>query len=286
MFSKRWLINYLLIILIIIFTWIGNKYPLQQDQQLNPDTITQLKPQDIDSLRIETADQTIQLQKQGGRWQITEPLSWLANNIAAERLSTLANTAFSSSLEKDQIDLSTLGLRIPKAVVTLNHGKVNALSSAVVDVNRIGNRRYLLVEPMIYLVDDIHYAFINQGVGGLVDKRLIPPALQLQSLQFPRFQLFREQDGWNASQPDKTAAQITQLVDNWQQTEARNIQAYDKTLTPLSKIRVNLVDATDLEFYLLSIKPEIIIARPDLNLQYHFPEQSYYDLLSLDSANQ
>ncbi|MDJ0833404.1 MAG: DUF4340 domain-containing protein [Gammaproteobacteria bacterium] len=278
MFSRRWLINYLLIVLIIIFTWIGHKYPVEQDQ-LDPDTITQLKPQDIDSIRIETADITIQLQKQGGRWQLTQPLAWLANNIAAERLTTLANTPFSSNLEKDQIDLSTLGLRIPKAVVSLNQQAIY-----FGDVNRIGNRRYLLVDPMIYLVDDVHYAFINQGVSGLVDKRLLPPALELQSLQFPGFQLQREQAGWTATGQDVAVEQISGLVANWQQTEARDIRAYDKALTPLSKVRVKLQDQNELEFYLLSIKPEIILARPDLNLQYHFPEQLYYDLLSLDPA--
>ncbi len=281
MFSRRWLINYLLIIMIIIFTWIGKNYQVETDGQVDAASITQLKPQEIDSIRIETADQTIQLQKQDSRWQITQPLAWLANNIAAERLATLANTPFSSNLEKDQIDLSTLGLRIPKAVVTLNQQPIY-----FGDVNRIGNRRYLLVDPMIYLVNDIHYAFISQGVGGLVDKRLLPPALDLRSLQFPSFQLQREQQGWSASVEDKPTEQITRLLENWQQTEARSIRDYDKTLTPLSKVKVGLQDGDRLEFYLLSIKPEIILARPDLNLQYHFSEQLYYDLLSLDSASQ
>ncbi len=281
MFSRRWLINYLLIILIIIFTWIGQKNPIESDQQGESNAITQLKPQDIDSIRIETSDQTIQLQKQAGRWQITQPLAWLANNIAAERLSTLANTPFSSNLEKDQIDLSNLGLRIPRAVVTLNQQAIY-----FGDVNQIGNRRYLLVDPMIYLVEDIHYAFISQGVGGLVDKRLLPTALSLRSLQFPGFQLQREPQGWSTSAADKSAEQITRLVENWQQTEARSVRNYDKALTPLSKVKVALQDESKLEFYLLSIKPEIILARPDLNLQYHFPEQLYYDLLSLDPASQ
>ena len=139
MLSKRWLINYLLIVLIIIFTWIGVKNPIREDQLINPNTITQLKPQQIDSIRVETADQTIQLQKQDGRWHITQPLAWLADNVAAERLTTLASSEFSSSLAKDQIDLSTLGLRIPRAVVTLNQKSIY-----FGDVNRIGNRRYLL----------------------------------------------------------------------------------------------------------------------------------------------
>ncbi len=281
MLSKRWLINYLLIVLIIIFTWIGVKNPIREDQLINPNTITQLKPQQIDSIRVETADQTIQLQKQDARWHITQPLAWLADNVAAERLTTLASSEFSSSLEKDQVDLSTLGLRIPRAVVTLNQKSIY-----FGDVNRIGNRRYLLVDPMVYLVQDIHYGFISQGVAGLLDKRLLPPALELLSLNFPGFELQRQQAGWSAEPGDYPQKVIERLVRNWRQTQASTIRPLDKTLTPLNKIRAKLQDGGELEFYLQSIKPEIIIARPDLNLQYHFPERLYYELLSLQTPAQ
>ena len=277
--SKRMLINYLLLVLIIFFTWIGIKYPITEDQLINQDAITTLKPKNITQIKIETADDTIVLNKQGTSWSIQSPINWFANNIAAERITTLASLEPQSKLPKDQIDLSTLGLRIPKAVVTLNQKSI-----FFGDTNQIGNRRYLMVEPTVYLASDIHYIFINQGVAGLLDTRLLPSQLDIKEIKFPNFTIYKSDSGWTSSS-DHTSLNIAQFIKNWQQKHA-NIQPYNKALTPLNKIKVTLQNNKKLEFFILSIKPEIIIARPDLNLQYHFPDHQYYELLSLEQKSE
>jgi len=275
--SKRMLINYLLFILIIIFTYIGIKYPIREDQLINRNAITSLKPQSITDIRIETADTSIQLQKHDNSWQLLSPIEWFANNIAAERLTTLVSVEPQSKLPKNEIDLSTLGLRIPKAVITLND-KVFYFG----DTNRIGNRRYLMLEPNVYLASDVHYPFISQGLAGLVDNRLLPPALQLQSLQFSTFRLTREGSEWSSDRTEKNATAVQQLVNNWQHKQASSIRPFDQSQIPLNKITATLSNQQIIEFHILAIKPEIIIARPDLKLQYHFPDHQYYELLSLD----
>lgn len=280
MLSKRWIINYLLFILIIIFTWIGLKYPITEDQLINRNAITQLKAQDIDSIQIETADQRIELSKQAGQWYLTSPLQWLANNIAAERITTLATLEPQSRLPSHEIDLATLGLTIPKAVVNLNQQRIYFGTT-----NRIGNRRYLMVGDQVFLASDIHYPFLQAGVSGLLDNRLLPPALELKSLQFKDFMLTKTEQGWQSAN-DTSAQAAQQLIDHWRQKQASSIKTYDATLTPLQKIRALSSNDQLIEFYLLSIKPEIILARPDLKLQYHFPERQYYELLSLPPAAQ
>ena len=50
---------------------------------------------------------------------------------------------------------------------------------------------------------------------------------------------------------------------------------------PGQKIIAGLEDGNEIDFFLISIKPEIVIARPDLGVQYHFAEKQYYDLLSI-----
>lgn len=279
--SKRWLINYLLFTLIIIFTWIGYKYPITEDQRINKNEITTLKARDVREIKIETADGAIELQKQNLNWRIIHPIQWFANNIAAERLTTLASLEPHSKLPRDQIDLSTLGLRIPKAVVMLDQQ-----SFYFGDTNRIGNRRYLMVEPHVYLASDIHYAFINQGVAGLLDTRLLPPQLELNTLQFASFKLRKVSSGWTSNQTDRSEQDINRLINNWRHKQASRINPYDASLIPLNKIKASVQNNQEIEFYILSIKPEIIIARPDLKLQYHFPDHQYYELLSLDYADQ
>jgi len=50
---------------------------------------------------------------------------------------------------------------------------------------------------------------------------------------------------------------------------------------PQQKIRVLFADGQSQEFFVISIDPEIIIANPQIRLQYHFPADLYYQLISL-----
>jgi hypothetical protein len=279
MLSRRWLINYFLLVLIIVFTWIGHKYPITEDQKFDRDAITRLKPQQVKSIRIETADGSIQLEKNENRWFITTPFQWFADNIAVERIASLVSTKYHSKLPNNEIDISTLGLSIPKAVVTFNQKPVYFGTT-----NQIGSRRYLMIDSTVYLVDDIHYAFISNGSSGLVDKRLLPTGSGLKSLQFPDFTLNREASSWVSNKPSQNSDRIQAVSKNWQSLQASSVETYNTGLTPLKKIIAEFDHAQSKEFFLLSIQPEIIIARPDLNLQFHFPEHLYYELLSLDKA--
>lgn len=279
MFSRRWLINYLLLILIIIFTWIGNRYPITDDQKLDQTALTTLKPDQVESIRIETADGSIQLDKKQQRWFISSPFIWFADNVAAERIASLASSTYHSKLPKSEIDLSSLGLSIPKAVVTLNQKAIYFGTT-----NQIASRRYLLIDSTVYLADDIHFPFISHGIAGLVDKRLLPAGSGLKSLRFPDFTLTHQQDNWLSDKAPQQAAKAAELINNWQTQAAANVKPYKSSLTPLKKIIAEFDNSQSSEFYLLSIQPEIIIARPDMKLQFHFPEHLYYELLSLDQA--
>jgi hypothetical protein len=279
MLSKRWLINYFLFILIIVFTWIGYKFPIREDQKINHKAITTLQPDLVERIRVETADGSIQLEQKQNRWFITQPFLWFADNIAAERLTTLASISAHSKLPKSQIDLSTLGLSIPRAVVTLNQQSI-----AFGATNQIGNRRYVMNDKTVFLVDDVHYPFIQQGFPALVDKRLLPAGSGLQSLRFGEFNLVQQAGVWQSEKKSATQQAVDRLISHWQNEPAAQIKVYDPSRTPIQKIVATFDSGENTEFYLLAIKPEIIIARPDLELQYYFPEKLYYDLLSLDQA--
>jgi hypothetical protein len=273
--SKRWLINYVLLAAIIVLTWIGYQFPIREDQKLSQKLITPLKAADIDRLRIENADELIDIEKTDGRWMIIRPIRWYGNKLALDRLVTLAEQPLHSKLASSQIDLSTIGLRIPRAIVTLNDTAI-----AFGTTNRIGNRRYLLIPPNVYLVDDLHYAFVSQGLAGLVDPRLLPPALDLAALKLPAASIERVGDGWRSDRGNSNAA--TRLIDNWRQLQAGRVKPYRPRGTPLQKIIATTGDGRQIEFFVLSIQPEVVIARPDLGLQYHFSDSRYYDLLALD----
>ncbi|MFT4608118.1 MAG: hypothetical protein ACI9YO_001796 [Gammaproteobacteria bacterium] len=273
--SKRWLINYALIILIILFTYIGNRFDVQTGY--NPQSrITSLKLQDINRVSIQTADDNINLTRANGQWQIVSPIKWLANNITIERVISIASGETESKLSASEIDLSTIELQFPKATLTLNDTSIHFGAT-----NQIGERRYLLVHSTVYLLPDRHLPFITSGLSGLVDQRLLPRALALSRLQIGPLKITQTKNGgWQDSNNISSPDQLNSLIGNWQTLPASRISTFKKKSTPLQKITAGLDNGSEVDFFLMSIKPEIIIARPDLRLQYHFNKELYYNLLA------
>ncbi len=276
MLSRRWIINYVLIILIIVFTYIGNRYDVKTGFQPER-TLSPLGPAEIESMEIQTADESIALRRLGQAWSLEAPIQWPANQINVARLLEIVDTPIESSLPADEIDLSTLGLEFPRARLRLNQQSI-----LFGETNNIGQRRYVMIDSTVYLLPDIHLPFISQGLAGLVDRRLLPRSLALRSLSLPDFELTRDgNDGWQADDDRLDKPRLAELVADWQGLAAARVQPYRAGATPREKIIARLEDQRELEFFLMSIEPEIVIANPELGLQYHFADEFYYRLIAL-----
>lgn len=276
MLSRRWIINYVLIVLILLFTWIGNRYDVQTGFQPNK-ALSPLRPADIDSIEIQTADESISLRRDGQAWSLQTPIQWPANQVNVARLLEIANAQTESSLPSEQIDLGTLGLDFPRARLQLNQQSILFGTT-----NNIGDRRYVKAGDTIYLLPDIYLPFVSQGLTGLVDRRLLPRSLALRTLNLPDLTLSRDGDSeWQTDDDRHGEGQAAELIADWQGLEAARVKIYDSSATPRQKIVAQLEDGRELEYFLMSITPEIIIARPDLGLQYHFSDELYYRLIAL-----
>jgi hypothetical protein len=73
---------------------------------------------------------------------------------------------------------------------------------------------------------------------------------------------------------------LAELVRNWQGLEASRIAAIDPARHPQASIAASLDDGSRYEFLLLSVDPELVIANPELGLQYHFQAGLYDQLIS------
>ena len=69
MFSRRWIINYVLIVLIVLFTWVGNHYDVQTGVQPAKPGVSKLVAEDVQSLEVKTADSSLSLRRDGSGWR-------------------------------------------------------------------------------------------------------------------------------------------------------------------------------------------------------------------------
>jgi len=277
MLSRRMIINFVLIVLIIIFTYVGNRFGVEPGYQPKP-SITGISAADIKSMEIKTADASLLLKREHNGWTIESPIRWPANNINVERLLDIVNSQTESRLDAAEIDLATLGLDFPRAMLRLDDTRVLFGTT-----NNIGDRRYTMIDSTVFLLPDIHLPFISQGLTGIVDRRLLPRNLGLTSLRLPGLQFDRNADDtWElGSAGDFSPQQIAQLVGNWQGLEASQIKPYRVAGTPQQKILAGFENGQNQEFFLMSINPEIIIANPGIGLQYHYSADLYYQLIAL-----
>lgn len=277
MFSRRWIINYVLIVLIVIFTYVGNKFDVKTGYQPRQN-ITGLKPENIESVEIQTADTALALKRANGSWMLESPIRWPANNVNVERLLKIASVETDSRLAANEIDLATLGLKFPKALLRLNDTEV--LFGAT---NNIGARRYTMVGSTVFLLPDQHLPFITQGLTAMVDRRLLPRTNELSVIKLPGYEISRDDNNtWQLTDANGFEQdQITTLVENWQNLEASRVKLFAADKMPRQKISVQFANGEMQEFFVMSIDPEIIIANPQIRLQYHFPADLYYQLISL-----
>ena len=279
MLSRRWLINYLLIALIGLFIYAGNRY--QATSGFPPgNSISSLKPQDIHTVIIETPNdkQQVVLRNAGNQWLFEKPVQWPADNTTVERLISIVQSESDSRLPADEIELATLGLDSPQVSLILNDTRIEFGTT-----NNIGQRRYVKIAATIYLLPDLHLHFITQGLLGLIDRRLLPRSISLKSLKLADLILSKSSnDTWQGEAIGEAEKErINTLGNNWQTLRAGRIKTYDNSKLPEQIIIARLEDGSEIDFFLMAIKPEIVIARPDLDLQYHFSEKHYFDLLSI-----
>lgn len=278
MLSRRWLINYLLIALIGILIYAGNRY--QTTSEFPPvNSISNLKPQDIHTVIIETPDDNpVVLRYSGNQWLFEKPVQWPADNTTVERLTSIVQSKSDSRLPADEIELATLGLDSPQVTLILNDTRIEFGTT-----NNIGQRRYVKIAATVYLLPDLHLHFITQGLIGLIDRRLLPRSVSLKSLKLSNLILSKSSnDTWQGEASGEAEKErINTLGNHWQTLNAGRIKTYDNSRLPEQVIIAGLEDDSEIDFFLMATRPEIVIARPDLDVQYHFSENHYYDLLSI-----
>jgi hypothetical protein len=275
--SQRPLINLLLIVLIGGLAYAGFHFDAKEAAETKP-TISELRPDDVHSIEIQAGDLRLRLKRGSEGWDLESPINWPANDTIVRRLLSIVNLETSALADAADVDLAQLGLQQPQTSIRFNDTLLQFGTT-----NNIGERRYVMQGTTLFLVPDIHLAFIVEGLSALVDRRLLPRRSSITSLQLPDLEI--RLDGnkrWRSSRAvEITQARMAQLVENWQELQATRISHFGPGLMPRQLIEIDLADGQALEFLLMSENPEIVIAHPNIGLQYHFRSHYHNQLISI-----
>ncbi|MBI3345550.1 MAG: DUF4340 domain-containing protein [Gammaproteobacteria bacterium] len=268
--------------------------------------LTSLTPAAITSIRIERkAQPAIALKKEASGWRLTEPLQLPANTGVVESLLGLTQAASHAQWVAAGLDLEKFKLKSPRIRVRLNDVELG-----FGDTEPVEGRRYVLAGNTVHLITDGYYPKLIAPPASFVSLALLPGPEPLKEIELPGLTLRHDAQGWSAQpgasdaqgratakgsanvaggrMPEATPDAVNTLAQEWTAAQALQVSLYTAPVSqikPVETITLRQQGAQPpLRFIIVSRAPELILARPELGVQYHLPQDAAQRLLMLPAA--
>ena len=272
--QSRSLLNIALFCFVVLLTVYVYNTNQQQQASSQSEFLTQLSAEEVTQIIIRHNQRRIELKRKHGKWYMLEPINIEAHNFRIDTLLNLLNTVSHAAYATTDIELDKFGLSETSTSISFN--------DILIDfgiVNPINNYRYVRIDNTVHLIDDNFYPLLSSQTGTLVARELIAADAVIDKLVLPEQTLHRdESDLWRSSAnigPDA----INETLHHWQHSQAFGVHNYMQR-EPLANISVYLAgNAEPVQFYVTDVEPWLIIARPDLDIEYHFNLEFYDRLL-------
>jgi hypothetical protein len=176
----------------------------------------------------------------------------------------------------DKLNLADYGLQPPRARIQFNQQQI-----AFGKTNPLNNKRYLLHNHKISLHADETYPLVSAQPSSLVDLYLLQQIEPLEIIT-PQLQLYKNETGHWQSNKELTADQIQNILQQWRNAQAFAVHAY-MPRKQLGKVTVQLAQQT-IKFEISDDDPWLILARPELGIEYHLDASLKTQLLEIPDA--
>lgn len=246
--------------------------------------LTALSAQQVTRLRIEQAGQApLWLEKQAGKWRISEPVQMEANAL---RVETALRLAEAESLARFPArDVAKFRLDAPLLRVWLNDVEI-----AFGDSAPLNQQRYLLLDGMVHLIADDVYYYLSAGLPLFASPALLPQDARLQSLALPGFSLTQADGRWRLDPAREVSMDsIVKFLDDWNGAQALQVTRYQGPQSigdgrAQQRVRALMQDGSAVEFIIAQREQELVLIRLDLGLEYHLGSGAARRLLQLPQA--
>lgn len=272
-----------LVLLVVYQPGLDKPRPVERLSPLSPAAITHI--------RIErSAGVPITLEKSAAGWSMTAPVRLPANTFRVEALLAVAQAESHARLDAASLRLAEFRLDRPRARLWLD-----ATEFAFGDTEPLSGRRYVRTGNSVQLITDTVYFDLIGEFTAFADGALLAPEARLTQLDLPALRLVRlREGGWiqapNRAQlplaPEVSMDMINALLDAWRHARAIQVRPYaapeGKNVESDDRVIIRLEGAEQpLRFDVVSRAPELVLARADLGVEYHFPATAAEQLFSL-----
>lgn len=280
--NRRWALNLLLVAVLAALVAVAWLQP-GQEKPAAKTPLTTLTADNIQTIRIARAGGGgVTLARAGTHWRLTAPRAGRAN---ARRVETLLGLLSTDSLGQPSADKrAEYGLDTPRVTVWFD-------ATAI----RIGREHAF--DPKVYadVGGAIHLIAMHAADAALTppedfhDPHLLDEDMELDEIRTRDFRVTRAATGaWSLTPPIENLPTdaVNRLVDEWRYAQALSVRAADGR-RPIDQVSIRVrrgadknASVTTLKLGIVERTPELIIHRPDEDLDYHFPREAADRLLN------
>lgn len=270
MFSSRLLLNLGLVVFLAILISFAL---FNGSEEINSSSFSSLKKADVNFIHIEHNKKSIKTSKLGDTWNIKEPIHAEADEFRIHTILSILSAADNDYYDINKTDYEKFNLDKPLATLTLNQQKF--LFGSTSSVN---NKRYVLTNKKLFLIDDTIYPLIASGFKNIMSRKLFPSHTNLREISFDNVRVFQnEKLSWTSKAFMTSSDDLKQFVDNW-----KHIQAYavSNATAPYTgtKVTFKIGSNKSIELFLQKTDINTVVINPDLGLSYQFDISAFDSL--------
>ncbi|MGE0081419.1 MAG: DUF4340 domain-containing protein [Thiohalomonadaceae bacterium] len=278
---SRLLLNLVLVVVVAVLGAIAFFEPAL-DEDGGPVAITALEVNDIATLRVERSNgSAVAFARRDGVWWMVEPVEAVASDYRVQSVLNIARADSLARYDVAEADLAKLGLEPPELRVIYNGDTVIAFGAQA----PMDQRRYVRIGDEVHLVSGSGYYHLVGHYPTFVDTALLPPGARITALHLPGLDLVQREQAWTVSpQPvDFSMDAVNVLLEHWRHTRALDVTRHQPRRSRGS-VRVALADGGEITFAIMAREPELVLARPELGLEYRLTAESAERLFTLPAT--
>jgi hypothetical protein len=229
--------------------------------------LSTLVPSAVNRVVIEPRDSAvIELAKRGNAWYLVRPFEARADRSQVERLLELASATSKEKLAAT--DLARFDLDRPALTVTLGEQRF-----AFGTVNPLSQEQYVLAGDGVYLLSSFYASLVPRKAERLLTHSLFLQGESPVAFVLPGFRIELQGTKWvrlpAAGQEELSQDEFNRWVDGWRYASSLMTQR-GSAKTPAEQVEVRLADGRTLRLGILRREPELVLVRPDEQLQFSF----------------
>ena len=231
---------------------------------------------DVTTIKIQHNKNTSTIIKSpGGHWNITQPVTIAANDFRVNSILKLINAPVHKQYTSTEIDLEKIGLSNPATTIHFNN---QSISFGI--TNPVTNLRYVKQDDFIYTIQDVYYPLLSSHFGALVSLELLPADSKIEKLVLLNQTIAKNDNGLWQSNSKISADNINKTLDHWRNDQAFGVHEYMER-EELGEVFVYLEGQQQpLTYVITDTDPWLIIARPEIGLEYHLNIEAYNKLIT------